>query len=112
MAIPWTLIGALASVGGTLITAKGQRDAGKAAAQQSQESALNELVAAEFEARQAEYLATQAVAISHREAYEQRRVAVLLASKTLANAAGSGASASDPTVVDRLGNSRFRVIIA
>lgn len=104
MAFPWLAVSAITNIAGTLISAKGQKDAGKAAVKQAQQTAQNEMVAAEFEARQADYLATQAIAISHREAFEQRRIAVLLASKTLANAAGSGASASDPTVVDLLSN--------
>lgn len=101
-ALPY--IGAAFSIGGTLLSAKGQRDQGKAAAQQAQQTAKNELIAAEFEARQAEYLANQAIAVSHKEAFEQRRMAALLASRSLAVAAGSGASASDPTVVDIIGN--------
>ena len=96
-ALPY--IGAAFSIGGTLLSAKGQKDAGKVAAAQGQQAAQNEMVAAEFEARQAEYLANKAKAVSHLEAFEQRRIAALLASRTLALAAGSGAGASDPTVV-------------
>jgi hypothetical protein len=97
-------IGAAASIGGTLLSAKGQRDSGKAAVQQAEETSKNDLISAEYEARQADYLAGQSLAVSQREAYEQRKVAALMASKTLANAAGSGAGASDPTVVDILNN--------
>lgn len=97
-ALPW--ISAGTSIAGTLISAKGQRDSGKAAVKQAEQTAKNEMVAAEFEARQADYLANQARAVSHREAYEQRKIAALLASEALAKAAGSGAGASDPTVVN------------
>jgi hypothetical protein len=97
-------IGAAASIGGTLLSAKGQKDSGKAAAKQSQEAAKNELISAEFEARQAEHLAGQAVAVSHAEAFEQRKMAALMSSRTLALAAASGAGSSDPTVVDIIGN--------
>lgn len=99
-ALPY--IGAAASIGGTLLSAKGQKSAGKAAVQQAEQTSKNELIAAEYEARQADYLAGQAKAVSHREAFEQRKVAALLASKTLANAAGSGAGASDENVVNIL----------
>lgn len=99
MAFPWAAVGAIASVAGTLISAKGQKDAGKAAEKQAEQTAKNELIAAEFEAKQADYLANQSRAVSHREAYEQRHIAALLASEALAKAAGSGAGASDPTVV-------------
>ena len=92
------------SIGGSLLSAKGQRDSGKAAVKQSEETAKNEMVAAEFEARQADYLAGQVKAVSQREAFEQRKGAALLASRALAVAAGSGAGSSDPTVVDIIGN--------
>lgn len=95
-------IGPALSVGGTLISAQGQRQAGKTAAAQGAAAAQNERVAAEFEARQADYLAGQALAGSQLEAREQRKAAALLASKALARAAASGAGASDPTVVDIL----------
>jgi len=97
-------IGGALSIGGTLLSAKGQRDAGQAAVKQAEQTAKNEMIAAEFEARQAEYLAGQAIAVSHREAFEQRKMAALMASRALAVAAGSGAGASDPTVVDIIGN--------
>lgn len=104
MAFPLALIGGILSVGSTLLSAKGQKESGKAAAQQSQQAAQNEMVAAEYEARQAEYLANQAKAVSQKEALEQRRMTGLLASRTLALAAASGGGASDPGVVDIIGN--------
>lgn len=95
-------IGPALSVGGTLISAQGQQQAGKTAAAQGSAAAANERVAAEYEARQADYLAGQALATSQLEAREQRKAAALLASKALARAAASGAGASDPSVVDIL----------
>ena len=91
------------SVAGTLIGAQGQQQAGKAASAQASAAARNERVAAEFEAKQADYLAGQSKAAAQREALEQRRAAALIASRALAVAAASGAGASDPTVVDLIG---------
>ena len=96
--------GPILSIGGTLLSAKAQKQQGKAAEAQAQQVSQNEMVAAEYEARQAEYLANQTRGIAQKEAFEQRRLAVLMASKALATAAGSGAGTSDPTVVDLLGN--------
>ena len=100
-AVPYlgTAVGAI----GSIASAKGQKDQGKAGQQQAQQSAAQAKVSAEFEAKQADYLAGQAVAISQREAYEQRRMSALLASKALSIAAASGAGASDPTVVGLIG---------
>lgn len=99
-ALPY--IGAAASVAGTLISAKGQQNAGKAAVAQSEETSKNELISSEYEAKQADYLAGQSRAASQRNAFEERRQAALMASKTLAIAAGSGAGASDANVVTTL----------
>lgn len=95
-------IGAVTSIAGTVMQAKGQKDAGKAAVKQAEETSKNELIAANYEANQADYLAGQAKASSQRAAFEERRMAALMASKTLANAAGSGAGASDANVVNIL----------
>lgn len=106
MAIPlWFLAGSLAlQVGGMALQAKAQKQTAKASTKQAQQEAKNEMIAAEYEARQAEYQGNLSKALSQKEAYEQRRVAVLLASKSLAQAAASGAGASDPDVVNILGN--------
>lgn len=88
------------SIAGGISSAYGQEAQGRAAQAQYNASAQNEKVSAEFEAKQADYLAGQAKAVSQIEAYQQRKTAALLASKALANAAGSGAGTSDPTVVD------------
>lgn len=95
-------IGAAASVAGTLMSAKGQQSQGNAAVQQSETAAKNDYIAANYEASQADYLAGQAKASAQRNAFEERRTAALAASKTLANAAASGGSASDGNVVDIL----------
>jgi hypothetical protein len=84
------------------MAAKAQKSSGKAAVQQAEQTSKNDLISAEYEARQAEYLAGQSRAASQRSAYEERRMAALLASKTLAQAAGSGAGASDANVVSIL----------
>lgn len=117
-------IGPILSIGGTLLSSKGRSDSSKAQAEVAriQDQALqtqvqvaqaqaveaevyaanvakNALISSEFEAMQADYLAKQAIAFSHKEAFEQRRAAGLLSSRALAIAAASGAGASDQTVV-------------
>jgi hypothetical protein len=93
-------MGPMMSLAGTAISAFGKQEEGNAAQEQAATMAQNSRVAAEFEAKQSEYLANQAIAVSHAEAYQQRKAAALLASKALANAAASGGGATDPTVVD------------
>lgn len=95
-------VGAAASVFGTIKSSKAQQSQAKESVAQANEAAKNEYIAAEYEARQAEYLAGQARAASQRSAFEERRMAALLASKALARAAGSGAGASDANVVTTL----------
>ena len=102
LAVAMPYIGAGLSVLGTIQSAKGQRESGKAAVQQAEETSKNELISAEYEARQAEYLAGQARASSQRSAFEERRMAAMLGSRTLAQAAASGAGASDQNVVNIL----------
>lgn len=99
------MTGSLAMMaGGTVLNMLGQKEAGDDARARSEAAAANARVSAEFEARQADYLAGQSLAASQREAREQRKAAAILASKALANAAASGAGASDPSVVDILSN--------
>lgn len=62
--------------------------------------------AAEFEAQYAEEQAGTALAIAQRRAAEERRAAALIASRSLAIAAASGAGVSDPTVVNLLAQTR------
>lgn len=96
------VVGAGLSLLGTAKAAKAQQSEAKVATQQANETAKNEYIAAEYEARQAEYLAGQSRAASQRSAFEERRMAALMASKTLAIAAGSGAGASDANVMNTL----------
>lgn len=56
--------------------------------------------AADFEAKQLKTQAGQEVAIAQRSAFEKKREAELANSRNLAVAAGSGAGASDPTVIN------------
>jgi hypothetical protein len=64
-------------------------------------SAAND--AAKFEAKQMEQQAGQERAASQRVALEKRRESRLVNSRVTAVAAGSGAGATDPTVIDLLG---------
>lgn len=96
------IIGAGVSLYGTVKSAKAQQSQAKETVAQAQETAKNEYISAEYEARQAEYLAGQTRAASQRAAFEERRTAALMASRTLAVAAGSGAGASDANVVKTL----------
>ena len=84
--------GAVSSVAGGLMQYSGARDAGRAAS-----------VAAEYEAAQLTQNAGQAQAASQRKAAEERRKSRLVQSAALARAAMSG-GASDPTVVDIIGD--------
>lgn len=97
-ALPY--IGAAASVVGTLVSARGQQQSSQAQVQQAEQTSKNDLVTSEYEARQFDYLAGQSRAVSQRTAYQDRQSSALLASKALANAAGSGAGASDQNVVN------------
>lgn len=63
-------------------------------------------VAAQFNARQAERDGATAIAVSHRQAAEERRQANLVASRALAVAAASGAGVSDPTVMRLISSAR------
>lgn len=60
--------------------------------------------AANYSAAQSEQQAGQEVAVSQRKAIEARRQAGLANSRVTAVAAGSGASATDPTVLDIMGD--------
>lgn len=86
-------------IGGTVLSAYSSYKGGRATLSRAKAVASAEEVTADFEATQQEYLAGQAKASSQRAAYEERRMAALLASKALANAAGSGAGVSDPDVM-------------
>ena len=90
--------------GGTLLSAYGQRQAGKASQQQ-----------AEFDAGQMEVAAGRAKAVSQRESLEQKRIGKLAQSRALAVGADGG-GASDPTIVrtisDLAGETAYRSAVA
>lgn len=88
-------VGVAVAVLGTALQYSAQKKAAKAA----EEQARNEDIAADYEARQLEHQAGQVVAISQREALDERKKARLLESRALALAAASGGGASDPTIV-------------
>lgn len=73
---------------GSLLSAKGEIDAGKSADR-----------AARYRARQLEQNAGQAVAAATVDAQEEERKSALIASRAIAVAAASGAGTLDPTVV-------------
>ena len=93
------------AVAGSLLSAKGARDAGKA--QQKQYK---------FQAKQLEQQAGQTLAASQRDAMEQRREAGLIGSRALALAAASGGGASDPSIMKLLsdikGEGAYRASVA
>lgn len=103
-------------VGGTLLSAYGQRKAGVEAAKASNTAASNEAKMAEFEALQQERLAGEAAKEAQLRAAEYERQSRILASNALAAAAGSGAGASDPTVVELMarivGEGNYRAQLA
>jgi hypothetical protein len=57
---------------------------------------------ADYEAKQLDYNAGQAIAASQRAAMEEQRNAALVSSRALAVAAASGGGASDPTIINAL----------
>lgn len=80
---------------GNFVSIWGARDAARAARTAGERSQ----VAAEFNAAELERQAGIALALSQREALEERRVADYAASRALAVAAASGGGVSDPTIV-------------
>lgn len=85
--------GILASVGGTIVSAAGAQYQGEA-----QQQALN------YEARLKERKASEEMAVGERKAAEKTREATLFNSRQQAVAAASGAGATDPTVLELMGN--------
>lgn len=83
----------VATVVSTIFSANAARQEGKQRQQ-----------AANYEAAQLEQNAGQQQAAAQREAAEERKRAQLAQSRALALAAASGAGASDPTVVDIIGD--------
>ena len=89
-------------VAGSIMQMMAAREAGRMARIQGERAR----VAAEFAAWQAERQAGVAIAISQRQAAEERRQATLVASRALAVSASSGAGVSDPTMVRIIANAR------
>ena len=87
---------------GALLQAYGLYEQGRMARIQ----AGREQVFREFAMWNAEREGGLAIAVSQRQALEERRQADLVASRALAVAAASGAGVSDPTVVDLLARTR------
>lgn len=88
-------IGAATTVASLFMQAKGASDAAAAA----ERNAAAVKAAKEYEAKQLEQNAGQAIAASHRAALDQERQAQLVASRALAVAAAGGGGVSDPTIV-------------
>jgi hypothetical protein len=78
---------------GTVISANQQRNAG-----------IQQQMNADFEAQQYDKAANNELAVSQREAEKARRESRYLQSRATAVAAASGAGATDPTVVNLIGD--------
>jgi len=87
------VVGAVTSVAG-----------GFSAANAARTTAERQKAAADFEAAQMAQASGQAIASSQREAEEQRRQARLLQSRAIALSGASGASVTDPTVLNLIGD--------
>lgn len=85
------------SIGGTVLSAVSGASSARA-----QGNAAN--AAAQYQARQMEQQAGQERASAQRKSIEERRRAQLASSRALALSAASGAGASDPTVIDIMGD--------
>ena len=92
----------IAYAAGTIMQMMAARESGRQARIQGEQIRAK----AQFNARQAEREAGTAIAISHRQAAEERRQSNLVASRALAVAAASGGGVSDPTVVRLIANAR------
>ena len=105
-------IGTAIGVVGIAINLAGNRKAKKAEKEKGQRTQI----AREYEAKQLEQQAGQEIASSQRAASEERRRARIIASRSLALAAASGAGASDTTVSNLLadieGEGAYRASLA
>lgn len=93
-------VGTAMSVAGAVSSIAG----GFSAANAAKTTAERQKAEAEFEAEQMTQAAGQAIATSQRDAIEQRRQARLVQSRAIAISAASGASVTDPTVVNLIGD--------
>lgn len=82
-----------------IMQSQAQRKAGKEAEMLANLNATNAKNASEFQAKQLEQNAGQAVAASQRAAIEKRRQSAFMSSRALAVAAASGGGTLDPNVV-------------
>jgi predicted methyltransferase len=89
-------VGPAMQVGGTLLSAYGQKQSGSDAAA----TGLQQQQLANYQAAQLRVNAGEAIASSQRSAQDIQRQTDYVASRALAVAAASGGGASDPTVVD------------
>ena len=88
------------AVGGTLLSAYGQIQQGNAAAAMGKAQQQ----ADEYQASQMKVQAGQERAAGQRRAYEERRKGELVMSKAQAQAAASGSSSLDPSIIDIMGD--------
>lgn len=95
-------ISAGASLIGTYLQVQASREMGRVARVRAEQ----QRVMAEFEAVEAERRAGASIAISQRQASEERRQANLVASRALAVAASSGGGVNDPTMIRVIANAR------
>lgn len=87
---------------GTYMQVQASREMGRVAQVRGEQ----QRVMAEFEAWEAERRAGSSIAISQRQAAEERRQANLVASRALAVAASSGGGVNDPTMIRVIANAR------
>lgn len=90
------------SVTGSLVSLWGNIESGRTA----RINAERQQVAAQFEAEQAQRQAGDILAISQRQAIEERRQGEYAASRALAVAAASGGGVSDPTIVNLISRTK------
>lgn len=91
---------------GTAISAMGSINSGR----MSKLAGERAQARAQFQTQEAEYQAGQVIAESQLAAAEQRRQGELVASRSLAVAAASGAGVSDPTVVNVIANTKGEAV--
>jgi hypothetical protein len=86
-------------IAGTVLTASGENNAGKAVNAYAKDKGEAIARLADFKARQLEQNATQQVAVGTHLSEEEQRKSDLIASRAIAVAAASGGGTLDPTVV-------------
>jgi len=94
------IVGAAVAVAGTAMTARSQRLAGQAQADQVAQQSQYYGAAKAVEASQYEEQALEETAAAQRAAQEEKRRSRVLQSRAMAVAGASGGGVSDPTIVD------------